>query len=83
MIAMPILALFKRREALRSDNSALAADAVQSATCAYLAAITLTGLAVNATFHIAWFDSAAAIAAVPLLLAEARKAWRGTTCGCC
>lgn len=83
LIAMPTLAWLKRREARRGNNPALAADAVQSATCAYLAAITLVGLAVNATFHIAWFDSAAAVAAVPLLFKEARAAWRGDTCGCC
>ena len=83
LIAMPILAWLKRREARRTGNTALAADAVQSATCAYLAAITLIGLAVNAIFHIAWFDSLAALAAVPLLLKEAREAWKGHACTCC
>jgi divalent metal cation (Fe/Co/Zn/Cd) transporter len=83
LLAMPALAWMKRREARRSSNAALAADAAQSATCAYLAAITLVGLAVNAAFHIAWFDSVAALAAVPLLLKEGRSAWRGQTCGCC
>ena len=83
LIAMPVLAALKRREARRSGNAALAADAVQSATCAYLALITLVGLGVNATFHIAWFDSLAALVAVPLLIQEGRSAWRGHACGCC
>jgi divalent metal cation (Fe/Co/Zn/Cd) transporter len=83
LVAMPLLAWLKRREARRSGNTALAADAVQSATCAYLAGITLAGLALNALFHIPWFDSLAALAAVPLLLREGRSAWRGHTCGCC
>ena len=83
LIVMPILARLKRREALRSNNSALAADAVQSATCAYLAAIALAGLAINALFHIAWFDSLAALVAVPLLVKEGREAWQGRACGCC
>ncbi len=83
LIAMPVLAFLKRREARRIGNTALAADAVQSATCAWLAAITLAGLALNALFHIAWFDSLAALAATPLLLKEARAAWKGHTCGCC
>lgn len=83
LIAMPVLAWLKRREARRSGNTALAADAIQSATCAYLALIALTGLAANALFHIAWLDSIAAIAAVPLLLREGRSAWRGHTCACC
>jgi divalent metal cation (Fe/Co/Zn/Cd) transporter len=82
LLAMPILAKLKRREARRSGNSALAADAVQSATCAYLAAIALAGLALNALFHIAWFDSVAAFVAIPLLLQEGREAWRNHPCGC-
>ncbi len=83
LIVMPILAKRKRREARRSGNSALAADAVQSATCAYLAVIALAGLAINALFHIAWFDSLAALVAIPLLLKEGRAAWNGKACGCC
>jgi divalent metal cation (Fe/Co/Zn/Cd) transporter len=83
LIAMPGLAWLKRREARRSGNAALAADAVQSATCAYLALVTLVGLAVNAVFHIAWVDSLAALVAVPILIQEGRSAWRGQSCGCC
>jgi len=83
LVAMPILAWLKRREARRSGNSALAADAAQSAACAYLALIALVGLGTNAAFHIAWFDAAAALAAVPILVYEGKQAWRGQTCGCC
>jgi len=83
LIVMPALASLKRKEARRSNNTALAADAVQSATCAWLAAIALIGLAVNALFHIAWFDSLAALAAIPILLKEARAAWQGKACACC
>jgi divalent metal cation (Fe/Co/Zn/Cd) transporter len=83
LAAMPVLAALKRREARRIGNAALAADAVQSATCAWLALITLTGLAANAAFGIAWFDQLAALLAVPLLLKEARSAWRGHVCTCC
>ena len=83
LIAMPVLAALKRREARRSGNTALAADAVQSATCAYLALIALAGLAINAIFHLPWFDSFAALIAVPFLIKEGRLAWHGRTCGCC
>jgi divalent metal cation (Fe/Co/Zn/Cd) transporter len=83
LVAMPALAWMKRREARQSGNRALAADAVQSATCAYLALVTLAGLAVNAVFHIAWIDSLAALIAVPILIQEGRSAWRGQGCGCC
>jgi hypothetical protein len=83
VIVMPVLARLKRREARRRQNPALAADAVQSAACAYLALITLAGLALHSIFGIAWFDPLAALAAVPLLLKEARDAWHGRGCGCC
>lgn len=80
---MPVLATLKRREARRTNNVALAADAVQSATCAYLALITLAGLAANAVFHIPWVDSIAALLATPILLIEGWSAWHGETCSCC
>lgn len=83
LVVMPVLAALKRREARRMNNSALAADAAQSATCAYLAAVTLAGLAANALWRVSWIDSAAALAAVPILLVEGRRAWRGEGCGCC
>lgn len=83
LLAMPVLAWLKRREARRYGNTALAADAAQSATCAYLALIALVGLAVNALFHIAWFDSAAALVAIPILIKEGKSAWKGQGCGCC
>ena len=83
LLAMPILAMLKRREARLTNNVALAADAVQSATCAYLALATLIGLAVNALFHVPWVDSLAALVAVPILIHEGRSAWREDGCGCC
>jgi len=83
LIVMPILATLKRREARRTHNVALAADAVQSATCAYLALVTLAGLAANAALHIPWVDSVAALVAVPILFHEGRSAWQGHACGCC
>ncbi len=83
LVAMPFLAALKRREARRTNNTALAADAVQSATCAYLALIALVGLVCNAAFHLPWLDSAAALAAIPILVREGKSAWQGQTCGCC
>jgi divalent metal cation (Fe/Co/Zn/Cd) transporter len=83
LILMPFLAKMKRDAADRTGNKALRADAVQSATCAYLAAITLTGLLIRAAFGIHWLDSIAALAAVPILIIEARRARRGQVCGCC
>jgi divalent metal cation (Fe/Co/Zn/Cd) transporter len=83
LIVMPVLARFKKKIARTTNNRALAADAVQSATCAYLAAITLVGLALNASFHIRWVDSVAALAALPILLIEGRRAMHRENCSCC
>jgi divalent metal cation (Fe/Co/Zn/Cd) transporter len=83
LVVMPLLAWAKRRTARLTNNRALAADAVQSATCAYLAALTLVGLAINAIWHIHWVDSAAALLALPILVIEGRRALRGESCGCC
>lgn len=82
LIAMPVLAWLKRRQARVLGNRALAADAAQSATCAYLAAVTLAGLAAFAFWRLAWIDTVAALAAVPIVLVEGRRTWRGEGCGC-
>lgn len=83
LIIMPVLAWFKRRLARRTNNPTLAADAVQSATCAWLAAGTLVSLATNAFFHLRWIDSISAFAVLPILIVEGRRALRGESCGCC
>lgn len=82
LVAMPVLAWLKRAEARRMGNAALAADATQSATCAYLAGITLLGLVVFAVWRVNWVDSLAALSAVPVLVIEGRGTWRGNGCGC-
>ena len=82
LVVMPVLAWMKRKQARRMNNSALAADAAQSATCAYLAGVTLAGLVIYAVWQIRWVDTVAALVAVPLLMIEGRRAWRGEGCGC-
>ena len=82
LAVMPALAWLKRRQARVLDNPALAAEATQSATCAYLAAVTLAGLAAFAIWHIAWIDTVAALVAVPIVIVEGRRTWRGEGCGC-
>jgi divalent metal cation (Fe/Co/Zn/Cd) transporter len=83
LCVMPLLAWQKRKLARSTGNNALAADAVQSATCAYLALVALAGLAFNAAFHVASADAVAALIATPILIFEGRRALRGQSCGCC
>jgi divalent metal cation (Fe/Co/Zn/Cd) transporter len=83
LLIMPALSRAKPKNAKITSNRALAADAVQSATCAYLAALTLLGLVLNAALHIRWVDPVAALIAVPVICVEGRRALRGEVCGCC
>ena len=83
LVIMPALSRAKRTNANLTGNRALAADAVQSATCAYLAGLTLLGLVLNATLHIRWADPLVALVAIPIIVIEARRAFRGEGYGCC
>ena len=80
LIVMPLLSSAKRKAGKTARNAALAADAVQSATCAYLAGITLAALVLNAAFHIRWIDPAAALVAVPVICLEGKRALQGEHC---
>jgi divalent metal cation (Fe/Co/Zn/Cd) transporter len=83
LLFMPILAWLKRRKAIETSDRALAADAVQSATCAYLAALTLAALCLQTFFPLRWLDPVAALCAIPILIVEGRRAFRAESCGCC
>jgi divalent metal cation (Fe/Co/Zn/Cd) transporter len=80
LAVMPPLSTAKRKAGKTAHNAALTADAVQSATCAYLAGITLAGLVLNAVFHIRWIDPAAALVAIPVICLEGKKALQGKEC---
>ena len=83
LLIMPLLARKKRVAAEETGNKALRADAVQSAACAYLAALSLAGLLLRSAFGLYWLDQAAALLAVPILILEGRRARRGQSCACC
>lgn len=79
---MPILGIAKRRLARKTGSRALRADAAQSNICAYMSWIALAGLILNATLHLSWADSVAALLLLPLILREANEARRGEICEC-
>lgn len=81
-VIMPWLAARKRRLAEATNQAALRADAVQSAVCGYLAWVALAGLLLHAALGWRWADPVAALMIVPLVLREARAAWRGSICAC-
>jgi divalent metal cation (Fe/Co/Zn/Cd) transporter len=83
LIVMPLLARAKRRVAGRLRSAALAADSRQTDLCAFLSAILLGGLALNAAFGWWWADPAAALIMVPIITREGVLALRGEVCDDC
>jgi divalent metal cation (Fe/Co/Zn/Cd) transporter len=77
VVIMPLLSRAKRRIALVLGSRALTADATQTNLCAYLSAIALAGLVLNAVLGWWWADPAAALAMVPIIAREGVEGWRG------
>ncbi|HEX5632134.1 MAG TPA: cation transporter, partial [Gemmatimonadales bacterium] len=83
LVVMPLLARAKRRVAQGLASRALAAEAMQTDVCAWLSAILLGGLALNAVLGWWWADPIAALAMVPLLVREGVEGMRGeASCAC-
>ncbi len=83
LIVMPLLARMKRRTGARMGSATVVADSNQTKLCAYLSAILLGGLILNATVGWWWADPVAAIVIAALAVNEGRQAWRGETCDDC
>lgn len=83
LIVMPVLARLKRKTAASLDSGALRADSRQTSICAYLSAILLCWLGLNAVFGWWWADSLAAVLMVPIILKEGLEALRGEVCADC
>lgn len=82
LIVMPLLARAKRRVALGLNSGAMKADSRQTDICAYLAAIVLGGLLLNAVLGWWWADPIAALVMVPIIAKEGVDALRGEACDC-
>ncbi len=80
LIVMPVLARAKRKVAAELNSRALKADSRQTDICAYLSAILLVGLGLNALFGFWWADSVAALVMTPIIIKEGVGALRGETC---
>ena len=70
VLVMPALALAKREVAEKMQSRAMRAEAKQTSLCAYLSAIALTGVALNAGFGWWWADPVAALGMVPIIVSE-------------
>jgi divalent metal cation (Fe/Co/Zn/Cd) transporter len=83
LIVMPVLARAKRKVAANLNSNALKADSRQTDICAYLSAILLGGLALNALFGWWWADPVAALIMAPIIAREGLEAWQGEVCEEC
>lgn len=81
VVVMPWLAARKRAVNQTIQSAALRADIAESATCAYLAGVTLIGAAINAITGLWWIEYVAAIALLRWLLPEAREALEAARTG--
>jgi divalent metal cation (Fe/Co/Zn/Cd) transporter len=82
LVVMPWLARKKRQVAGTLDSRALHADSRQTDLCAYLSAILLGGLLLNAVLGWWWADPVAALVMVPIIWHEGTEAWEGEACDC-
>ncbi len=82
LIVMPLLARAKRRVAAGIESRALVADSLQTDVCAWLSAILLAGLVLNAWLGWWWSDPVAGLLMVPLIAKEGAEALRGEQCAC-
>jgi len=80
LIVMPLLASAKRKVASSIKSQAMHADSRQTDICAYLSAILVLGLGLNALFGWWWADPLAALAMVPIIAKEGIEALCGDTC---
>jgi divalent metal cation (Fe/Co/Zn/Cd) transporter len=80
VFVMPWLAREKKKVAAALGSAALAGEAKQTDFCFYLSLILLGGMA--AQWLLGWnqVDAVAALLMCPILILEARRAWRGESC---
>jgi len=83
LVVMPLLSRAKRRVGRAMGSSAMNADAKQTEFCAYLSAILLVGLLLNASLGWWWADPLAALIMVPVIAKEGLDGVRGRACADC
>jgi divalent metal cation (Fe/Co/Zn/Cd) transporter len=84
LAAIPIMYLLAKRKiaiAEKIGSRALRADAVESITCVWLAAVVVVGLIAQYLTGAWWVDSVTSLGIVWFLVKEGRDAWAGEACG--
>jgi divalent metal cation (Fe/Co/Zn/Cd) transporter len=75
LLVMPSLALAKQRTGKALGNRALAADAAESAFCAFTSGAALLGVGLNAGLGWWWADPVAALVIAALAVREGLEVW--------
>jgi divalent metal cation (Fe/Co/Zn/Cd) transporter len=82
LVIMPFLSWAQRRTGRSLGSGAVVADSTQTLLCAYLSAVLLGGLVLNATLGWSWADPIAGLVIAAVAVREGLEAWRGEACGC-
>ena len=77
VVVMPLLAAAKSRVNRVVESAALRADIAETATCAYLAGVTLAGVGLSTFLDLWWVQYVAALALLIWLVPETREALEG------
>lgn len=80
VVVMPLLAKAKRRVAVGIGSGAMHADSKQADFCAYLSAILLGGLLLNAVLGWWWADPVAGLVMVPIIAKEGVAGLKNKAC---
>lgn len=80
LIVMPALVWAKRRVGHELGSATVLADSTQTLLCAYLSAILLAGLVLNAALGWSWADPVVALVIAAVAAREGIQAWRGAAC---
>jgi divalent metal cation (Fe/Co/Zn/Cd) transporter len=80
LVVMPLLSRAKKKVGNELGSTAMQADAKQTDFCAYLSAILLGGLLLNALLGWWWADPLAASVMVPIIAKEGIGGMRARTC---
>jgi divalent metal cation (Fe/Co/Zn/Cd) transporter len=83
LVVMPVLSRAKRKVGGALGSAAMQADAKQTEFCAYLSAILLGGLLLNAFLGLWWADPLAALLMAPIIAKEGFDGLSGNACRDC
>ena len=80
LVVMPMLSRAKKQVAQQLGSAAMRADAKQTDFCAYLSAIVLLGLVLNAALGWWWADPVSALVMTPIIAREGLAGLRADPC---